>query len=264
MNSMPDEHNGRRFAIPISRRLSWDLLTFHRSVPLCAHDRHMNLSVLAKARSGASVRISWPAVFLKAYGLVAQETPELRQTWYRWPWNHLYQHPHSVGSITVHRPIGDQAWLFWGQIPAPESLSLQEIQQRINRFAEGDAKSVFKRQYQLAHVPTLLRRAIWWWNLNVAAKSRAKRLGTFFLSTLAGRGAEIQLPPSIHTGCLTFGPLDEVGNCRVTLAYDHRVMDGVLVADCLKHLEAELNGPVTEELRALSANFTSDAHSQAA
>jgi hypothetical protein len=92
---------------------------------------------------------------------------------------------------------------------------------------------------------------IWWWNLNVGTKSRAKRLGTFFLSTLAGRGAEIQLPPSIHTGCLTYGPLDENGIARVTLAYDHRVMDGALVAEILLRLEETLSGVLTAELRAI-------------
>ena len=100
---------------------------------------------------------------------------------------------------------------------------------------------------------------IWWWNLNVATVSRAKRLGTFFLSTLAGRGAEIQLPPSIHTGCLTFGPLDESGIARVTLAYDHRVMDGALVAAILRRLEESLNGALLQELQSLSAASRSEA-----
>jgi hypothetical protein len=57
------------------------------------------------------------------------------------------------------------------------------------------------------------------------------------------------LPPSIHTGCLTYGPLDENGIARVTLAYDHRVMDGALVADILLRLEETLNGTLTIELQ---------------
>ena len=112
-------------------------------------------------------------------------------------------------------------------------------------------QQVFRKQFQLAHVPTILRRTIWWWNLNVATTYRAKRLGTFFLSTLSGRGAEIQLPPSIHTGCLTFGPLDATGVARVTLAYDHRIMDGVLVADILERLQQTLNETLAPELRSI-------------
>ena len=245
---MTDHRNGRRIKIPASRRLSWDLLYFHKSIPLCAHDRRMNLQELSAARDACSERVSWPTLFLKAFAIVAQEVPELRQTWYRWPWAHLYQHPFSVATITVQRQMDGEPWLFWGQIASPESKSLAEIQQAINRFRDADVRQVFRKQLQLASVPMPLRRMIWWWNLNVATGSRAKRLGTFFLSTLAGRGAEIQLPPSIHTGCLTYGPLDDTGTARATLAYDHRVMDGALVADILQRLEQTLNGVLTDEL----------------
>ena len=246
---MPEDRNGRRFQVPLSRRLTWDLLRFHKDVPLCAHDRRMHLTSLAEARDNSAVRISWPALFLKAYGIVAQEFPELRQIWYRWPWAHLYQHPVNVATLTVQRHFLGEPWLFWGRIADPETLPLIELQRRIDWFRNGDVKAVFGKQVQLARLPTLVRRAVWWWNLNVATKNRAKRLGTFFVSTLAGQGTEIQLPPSIHTGCLTYGPLDDRQTSRVTLAYDHRLMDGALVAEILRRLEVTLNGAVLEELR---------------
>jgi hypothetical protein len=110
-------------------------------------------------------------------------------------------------------------------------------------------ESCFSRELQLAALPTPLRRLIWWWNMHLAGAARARRLGTFFLSTLAGRGAEIQLPPSIQTGCLTYGPLDAQGISRVTLAYDHRIMDGVLAARILERLEQILLQDVAAELQ---------------
>ncbi len=255
---MQTSNDGKRFRIPPSRRLTFDLLWFNRSVPLCGHDRLLDLQQLADARSQAAVRISWPALFLRAFGLVAKQYPELRQTWYRWPLAHLYQHPVSVATITVHREWKEAAWLFWGQIPEPEALSLAEIQQQLDRFRDGPVRTVFRRQTQLAQLPTPLRRLIWWWNLSVATKRRAKRLGTFFLSTLAGRGAEIQVPPSIHTGCLTFGPLNNEGTCRVTLAYDHRVMDGAIVAEILQSLENVLAEQMLEEIENLEPVRQSD------
>ncbi|MCX7386819.1 MAG: hypothetical protein DWI22_13175 [Planctomycetota bacterium] len=256
---MTDLRNGRRISVPASRRLSWDLLYFHQAVPLCAHDRRMSLADVSVVRNACDERVSWPALFLKAYAIVAHDMPELRQTWYRWPWAHLYQHSSSVATLTVQRNMDGEPWLFWGQISTPDLKSLLELQRAINQFRDGDVRQVFRKQLQLAKLPTLFRRMIWWWNLNVATASRAKRLGTFFLSTLAGRGAEIQLPPSIHTGCLTFGPLDENGITRVTLAYDHRIMDGVLVADILQRLEETLNGLLLHELRAMPAAKRADA-----
>jgi hypothetical protein len=189
---------------------------------------------------------------VKAYALVARDFPELRQTWYCWPWAHLYQHPQSVATLTVHREVSGQPWLFWGQIRNPESLTLTEIQQSIDRFRTDEVTQVFQRQWRLAHLPTLLRRMIWWWNLNVETKKRATRLGTFFLSTLAGRGTEIQLPPSIQTGCLTYGPMDSNGRSRVTLAYDHRIMDGAMVAEILQQMELVLNTDLVAELQSMN------------
>jgi hypothetical protein len=245
---MDDSRDGKTFRIPYSRRLSWDLLWFNQSVPLCGHDRYCNLSALAAARKAADVRISWPAIFLKAYALVAQEVPELRQTWHRWPWAHLYQHPSSVGTLTVQREVKGERWLFWGTVVEPEAMSLIDIQRMVDHFTTGSPRDLFGREQKLARLPTILRRMIWGWNLHVAHRKRATRLGTFFLSTLAGRGVEIQVPPSIHTGCLTYGPIDECGKLKVTLAYDHRVLDGALIAEVLARLEATLSEALRLEL----------------
>lgn len=243
-----DNKDGRIFPVPRCRRLTWDLLWFNRSIPQCGHDRTMDLSELSDARRQAETRISWPALFLKAYGILSAKFPLLRQTWYRWPIAHLYQHPASTGILTVQREYRGEPWLFWGRVPEPESKSLVEIQALIDRFQTGDVKSVFRRELQLAALPTPIRRMIWGWNIHVSKAKRANRLGTFFLSTLAGKGAEIQIPPSIHTGCLTYGPLGAMGHSKVTLAYDHRVMDGAYIADCLNDLELILSESLKHEL----------------
>ena len=250
--SLQDRRNGRRFLVPRSRRLTWDLLFFNQQVPICGHDRRMDLSYVSAVRKSASVRISWSAIFIKAFAEVARQFPELRQTWYRWPWAHIYQHRHSHATLTVQRKLQAEPWLFWGTIDQPETMPLTAVQSQIDRFCSDSPKVIFKRQWQLAKLPTLLRRAIWWWNLNLSTSGRSRRLGTFFVSTLSGRGTEIQVPPSIHTGCLTFGPLDERGCSRVTLAYDHRIMDGALVAEILERLEQVLNEQIFQELTTLS------------
>ena len=255
---MKTRHRGHRMRVPVRRRLSCDLLWFNRSVPLCGHDRVIQLRELAQARSKLSCRISWPALFIRAFGLVARQYPELRQTWYRWPVSHLYQHPVNVAAVTVHRNWNGDPWLFWGQIREPESLTLSEIQRQLDRFRDGLVPVTFRLQIQLARLPILLRRLIWWWNLNVSTSGRAKRFGTFFLSTLAGRGVEIQIPPSIHTGCLTYGPLNKDGESRVTLAYDHRVMDGVCVAEVLELLDTVLREQMPAELQQSAAVAAAD------
>ncbi len=238
--------------LPRSRRLTIDVLHYHRQVPTCAHDRVIDLSALADAREKLSRRISWSMLFVKAFGIVASEYSVLRQTYMRWPWPHVYQHPHSIAMVATHRDIDGEPWLFWSRFTRPESQSLADLQKSLEIYLSSPVKDVFLRQWQLSAFPTLIRRMFWWWTLNVSGIKRAKRSGTFFLTTIAGKGAEIQHPPAFLTSNLTYGPIDENGRCRVTIAYDHRLMDGSLVADCLAKLDSTLNETIANELLALA------------
>src|SRR3954465_3307973 len=83
----------RRMRIPRSRRLTMDVLHYQAKVPTCAHDRVCDFRSTAEARERCPVRISWSMIFIKAFGLVAARHAVLRQTFLRWPWPHIYQHP---------------------------------------------------------------------------------------------------------------------------------------------------------------------------
>lgn len=192
-------------------------------------------------------------LFIKAFSLMAARCPQMRQAWFRWPWAHLYQHPHSIAMVATHREFRGEAWLFWSRFREPEHKPLSQLQGDMNRYLTEPVETIFKQYLQLSALPTFVRRLLWWWNLNVSGRARAKRTGTFFLSTLAGHGAEIQHPPAFLTANLTYGPMDEKGFSRVTIAYDHRLMDGRLVAQCLANLEATLNGPIAAELESLAS-----------
>lgn len=242
----------RRFLIPRSRRLTCDVLHFHRHVPLCPHVRLISLGALDELRKPATGRISWAALFLKAYALMARDLPVFRQSWMRGLIPTIYEHPSSVGMLAVQREYRGEPWLFWGRIVAPENLPLPEIQKLIDRYQIAPVDQVFKRFLWLSLFPTLIRRLFWWCNMQWFGPIRAKRIGTFFLSSLAGQGAEIPCPPSIQTGVLSYGPLDPQGQSRVTIAYDHRLMDGGMAAEALARLEAALRGPLTEELQQLA------------
>ena len=243
-----DESRGLRLRLSRSRRLCLDVLHYHRQVPTCAHDRLCDLSRLAELRGRLPRRISWTLLFLKAFGLVAAKRPVLRQTFMRWPWAHVYQYPHTIAMLATERNFRGEPWLFWSRFVAPESQPLDQMQEALDRYQREPVERVFKRQLQLSALPTPLRRIFWWWTLNVSGEKRAKRTGTVFLTTIAAQGAEIQHPPAFLTSNLTYGPLDAEGRSRVTIAYDHRLMDGATVAACLSDLDATLNGAIAAEL----------------
>lgn len=242
----------RRLRIPPSRALVCDILHYDRSVPSFAHDRKMDVSALVMARRVVEPRISWPAIFMKAYALNADRFPRLRQTWMNWPWPHLYEHHEHVGTLVVRRNFESDDWLFWGQIKSVDKRSLPEIQAAIEKFRSAPVESIFERQLWSARRPQFLRRLFWRATFHRSGPKRCKRFGTFFLSTIASQGAEIQNPPSVLTSGFTYGPIDADGRTRVTITYDHRMMDGHHVAEILAGLQEELQTRILSELRRLS------------
>ncbi len=249
----------QRLKLSRSRRLTIDVLHYNRRVPTCAHDRRCDLSRLAEIRSRLPVRISWSLLFIKAFALVAKRRPVLRQAYISWPWPHVQQEAFSVAMLATHREHRSEPWVFWSRFTQPEQRSLIDMQRTLDDFLTEPVEQVFKQQWLLSGLPTMLRRCFWWWTLNFAGSKRARRVGTFFLTTLAGKGVEIQDPPAFLTSNLTYGPLNETGHCRVTLSYDHRLMDGALVADCLIELEQVLNGEIARELEQIVNAGKSDA-----
>ena len=113
---------------------------------------------------------------------------------------------------------------------------------------------MFRRQLRFSRFPTWLRRLGWRIGLYADMGKRAKRFGSFSVSSLAGLGTLNRLHPSIHTTSLTYGPLDERGRSLVTLICDHRLIDGVAAAQALHALQEALGTTIANELRALAAH----------
>lgn len=243
--------DSRCSSIPQSRSMVCDILRYDRAVPTFAHDRSFDVSELVAARRNAKQRISWPAIFIKAYALNAQQYPRLRQTWMGWPWSHLYDHHEHIGMLVVHRKFENDDWLFWGKISNPAAKSIVDIQEKIDRFQTDPVETVFDHQLWLARRGALLRRLVWWVIFHVSGAKKCRRMGTFFLTTISGKGAEVQDPPSMLTSALTYGPIDQAGKTRVTITYDHRLLDGHNIADILVGLEQTMQGPLLAELRQL-------------
>jgi hypothetical protein len=237
-----------RVRVPRSRALVNDVLKLHRKVPTCAHDRVMHLSQVATLRDTQPQRVGWSVIFLKAFAILSAKHHVLRQTFRKWPWAHIFQHAETTALVATHRKYQQHDWLLWGRFRNPEKLSLVDLQQQMDWFSSGDVEAAFDQQLKFSALPSLIRKAIWWWNFNVAGEKRGKRTGTFSMTSIASRGAEIQHPPGFQTSNLTYGPIDDAGCCRVTIAYDHRLMDGSFVAERLLELETTLKADIANEL----------------
>jgi hypothetical protein len=244
---------GKRIRLPRSRRLIEDALRYSRKLPTQAIVRHCHIVPLFRMRSTVSPRISWATLFMKAYALVAERHRELRWSYMSWPWPHLYEHPYNIARMTVARIYEEERWVFVARFIRPENLTLVELQQRIDAVKNLPIESIprFRSQLRYSRVPRPLRRVMWWFP-HLFGGMRATRFGTIGLTTVSSRGGISIHPPSVSTTTLTFGPVNQAGDVRVTLVYDHRVLDGSTIADFLAELEDTLNGQIFDELQALS------------
>ncbi len=107
----------------------------------------------------------------------------------------------------------------------------------------------FRRMVRISRYPTPIRRFLWSVSLNISGRARAKRFGTFGVTTLGSQGVEQVHPLSPLTTTLTFGPIDAWGKVTAKIIYDHRVLDGAYVARRLVDVEELMNGAILEELR---------------
>jgi hypothetical protein len=249
------EPAGRNLRLSLPRRFVCDLIHFARKVPSVPVQRRMNLAPLIEVRQAAQPRPSWCAIFAKAYGFVAATRPELRRAYLAFPRPHLYEHPVNVASVAVERRYGDEDAVFFGHLRSPENQGLLELDAHLRRLKEEPLENfgLFRRVLRTSRLPRPLRRALWWFGLNVSGCKRAKHLGTFGISVYSGLGAASLHPLSPLTTTLNYGVIEPDGSVDVRLIYDHRVLDGRTIARALQDLEHVLNNQILVEMRYFQA-----------
>jgi hypothetical protein len=241
---------GRTLALSAPRRLIGDLLHFAQKVPSIPVQRPMNVAALVAARSRRPRRVSWCALFTKAYATVAAEVPELRRAYLPFPRPRLYEHPVSVASVAVERHYQGEPAVFFAHLRGPEAQPLADLDAHLRRFKEDPVESfgLFRRALMVSRLPRPLRRGLWWFGLNASGPKRAARMGTFGVSSYAAMGAESLHPLSPLATTLSYGIVGADGTVTVRIVYDHRVMDGATVARALVRMEQVLNQDLVTEL----------------
>jgi hypothetical protein len=247
--------NGRRIALSLPRRFVGDLLHFARQLPTVPVQRRMDLTAVAAARRAAAVRVGWCAIFTKAYALVSAARPELRRAYLPFPRPHLYEHPATIGSVTVEREYEGEPAVFVGRVPSPEALRLVEVDALIRYYKTAPLEKIaaFRTALRISRLPRPLRRLVWGFGLKARGLYRASLFGTFGVSVVAPFGASSLHVLSPLTTTLNYGTFLPDGSLDVRLVYDHRVLDGATVARALGHLEEVLRGPIADELAALGS-----------
>ncbi len=242
---------GRKLSISLPRRFVIDLLHFAKKVPSVPMERRMDLSPLIKARECCLDRIGWCAIFLKSFAILSQRHPEFRRAYMQHFYPFFYEHPGTIASFSLEREYEGEKAVFFARVPHPETIPIREIANFVRHCKLAPIHSIdsYRAGLLLSRFPKPLRRLFWWLSLNTNGAARSERFGTFAISVVASFGASGLHLLSPLTATLNYGVFAPDGTIDVRIAYDHRVLDGGLVARAIVELEEILNTTMAEELR---------------
>ena len=243
---------GRRVALTPARRAVVELMSLSDRVPIVTIVRTMDLGVVAAARAGLATPPSWSAIFLRAYGRVAERRPELRRAYMVWPWPYLYEADQSVASVAVEREDAGVPCVVFAIVSDPARQTLGGLQAALTdaKLRPLESSRHAARMLRYARLPWPLRGWAFRWGYHRSGHSRAKHFGTFGVTSTAGLGATLESLRTPLTTTLTYGPVAADGRAGVRLAFDHRVLDGAPAARALADLDETLTGETAREVAA--------------
>jgi pyruvate/2-oxoglutarate dehydrogenase complex dihydrolipoamide acyltransferase (E2) component len=154
--------------------------------------------------------------------------------------------------VLFDKSIGGQRCVVSGTVARAQALSLDEIQHSIDEYkqAEVDKSGPFKPLWMLQRLPMPLLRLVYRAVLRDPVR-RAGLQGTFSVTSVGHEPVHAILP--MIAGTLGFGvgriadtPVARDGQVVVaptftlSLAFDHRVIDGALASELLGHIKHRL------------------------
>ncbi|MCE9529601.1 MAG: 2-oxo acid dehydrogenase subunit E2 [Planctomycetes bacterium] len=230
---------GRYIPVSYFRRLVTDLMHFSAKVPGATIERRMNLGRLVAAREACTPAPTWSAIFAKAFAMVAARTPALRTSYLTFPWPRFYEHFTNIATINIDRELADERIVLFAHIPSPETRTLREIDAIIRHHQLEPVDNIPSNRWALflSRVPWPFRRLLWWAALSMRGSIRCRFFGTFAMSSVGSQGAGITHLMPLLTSQLHYGMIDPTGGLEMRLSFDHRVLDGALVARGLAQME---------------------------
>jgi hypothetical protein len=242
---------GRAIRLSLRRRAVADFLHLGKRVPAVPVERLIDIATLQAPLASRTARPRWSALLSKAFALVARDIPDLRRAYLSLPFPRLYEYPVSIANLAIERSHDGETTVSQLLIKDPAARPLLAITRAIDRakFAPIEELSHFRTILAVARLPWPLRRAIHAVILN-SGRQRANYIGTFGVSTFGPYGVAPMRAISPFTAFVTSGPFEN-GKVRIRGTFDHRVLDGTLMARSLVRIEDVLNTVILDELRTM-------------
>ncbi len=254
---MTSRAKGRNLQFSVARRLIIDYVWASADMARVNVTRRVKLSDLISVRRVLADPPSLTAIFVKAFALVAVETPELRRVYMKWPWPHLHEYADNTVNIAHEVQIMGDIGILPLRLRQPELLSVRLLSKHIRQATDEpiEESRFYRSLFAYARCPVFLRRPIAVLCLNVP-RMRRYIFGTYSISSVSRWQGELGQTIAPVACLLSYGPIDSSGHVRVRLNFDHRIFDGAFAARVLTRLEQVLNSSLLQELRDLASRAT--------
>jgi 2-oxoacid dehydrogenases acyltransferase (catalytic domain) len=214
-------------------------------------DTEVDVSALREHRGNR--RISTVTYVLHTAGRVLAKHPDANAAILDGVVPRLARYDTVIGKLTLDKTIEGRRVVAAGLFPDLETARIDEIQSRVEYFRDGDPATLpeFEGLRRLHAVPSWPEAARAFIDLTRPLESRARLWGTLAVTSLGHRpvdsfhsvgGTTITLGigrvldrPVVRDGVVVVAPV-----LRLSLAFDHRVIDGAEAADVLGEIKTGL------------------------
>lgn len=241
---------GRRIPFSNGRRLVDDVIRVSNQMPMAAFSTQWDVAQIAKLRRMAKPKISWNVLMMKAHAIVCRKNAELRRSYVRFPYPHLYEHHQNVCMMTIARQHEGQERLFFARFNEPDNYTLVELQELYDKYRKSPVEEIkqFRHQITFAKFPSLIRRFAWWALFNLWPQKRASHMGTFGMSISGHRGAYGSQHLGFNTTIIGVDPNPRKGVAKMLLTFDHQILDGAPATEVLYRGQRMMATAVAKEL----------------
>lgn len=200
-------------------------------------------------------RFSYISYIIRGASRVIKQFPEVNAGFHDGWFNPcLVRYERILAKVTFDKTIAGRRIVVSHVIADSEAKSLEQLQQIIDGFKKGTAEDIpqLHALQKFQKLPPIVGRFLWRKARNDVRKKQQLE-GSFTVTSLGHREIIDFLPVISSTTCLGIGairpmPVVEANTekvrikpiMKITLGFDHRVLDGALSADLLEKIKTEL------------------------
>lgn len=240
--------------LPVGRRGTWTFLADARSTCHVYLDTEVDATRMREVRQAADGKVGYVALLVKAAAEVATEVPGARAVLRAGRLRPRIAEAERVhAKVLFDRTVAGERCVLSGVVESVPELSVLQVQEAVDLFKDADPEDPagpFAAQRRMRGLPLPLARLVYRAAMR-DPRRRAALQGVFSVTSVGQEQVRVIYPmisgtfgfglgrirdvPVAVDGEVRIGPV-----CTVSLAFDHRVVDGAVAADVLARTKDRL------------------------